>query len=92
MTDTERPAPMTDIPKLLVSLGTRLMVTVEIVIPGKDPLSPRAIICRDTNNGGHVIVGVKHDVVPREGHTVMLEFQQGGPYAGYWKAIAGDGL
>ena len=43
------------------------------------------IALKDEFDEGHVLVGVTHDVEPKKGDKVKMQFTKGGRTGGFWK-------
>ena len=67
--------------------NTRLPGVVVDVIPGDRGLCPYAVVC-ESHGDGFIMTGVEHDIEPRKGEQVVMQFMEGGPAGGYWKIIS----
>lgn len=75
----------------LIDAGTLKVVTITEVLHGKQirPREPRAIVAVDANKEAYVVLGVVHDIEPRTGQRVQMEFvHHRGGFGGHWKIIS----
>jgi len=74
--------------KRIYSFGERITGEVLLVNPGTIPEQPQLVMVADQHGEGQLLVFVRHDIVPKIGMRVVMEFTQGGVMKGYWKIIS----
>lgn len=73
-------------------LGTWLKATIRDVYEGTNPLCPVCVILEDEYGKGHCLMqSVYHEIAPKKGEEVLMEFIQGGALGGFWKIQAAAG-
>lgn len=50
-------------------------------------VSGNTVVLGDEDGEGHALIGIDHDVQPKEGEGVSIRFCKGGPTGGYWKIV-----
>lgn len=69
------------------NFGDRLMARVIGVSErGAGSTEPWMVVL-EAASVGHVLVGITHKIVPKEGMQVVMEFTAGGQHGGYWKIV-----
>jgi len=67
------------------TLNAEILMIERTIIEGKEVF---AVVVKDENSEGHIIIGVAHEIPLVVGLLVKMTFTAGGPVGGFWKIVS----